>query len=288
VPVNNPPRQITRALKAAGSLALILGAAGLLMAAKPGPPQTKKDIETCGACHEDEAKAFGRTPHTAIGDTACTSCHAGADQHLKDGGGTGIFAFKATDAAPAKTKACLACHAASAGSFMAGPHGKSALDCTSCHTMHASGAKDHLLKTPANETCTACHQDVAAKFAMNERHRLQEGVLACVTCHDPHGVSSREKLGGFKQEACLKCHADKGGPFLYEHGASRVEGCTICHEVHGSPNRHMLAYQSVGDLCFSCHVLTPQWHSRFGDKTTNCVSCHATIHGSNASRIFIK
>ena len=288
VPAKNHQRPIMRSLKMAGCLVLILGVAGLLMAAKPGLPQTKKDTEICGACHEDEAKAFLKTSHMALGDASCTSCHFGSEQHLKDGGGSNIFASRETDDATVKIKACLKCHASSAGAFMAGPHGRAALDCSTCHTMHTSGAKEHLLKADANATCTACHQEVAAKFAMNERHRLHEGVLTCASCHDPHGASPREKLGGFKQEACLKCHADKGGPFLYEHGASRVEGCTICHEVHGSPNRHMLAYQSVGDLCFSCHVFAPQWHSKFGDKTTNCVNCHTTIHGSNASPIFIK
>jgi DmsE family decaheme c-type cytochrome len=288
VPAKNHQRSIMLSLKIAGCLVLILGVAGLLMAANPGLTQTKKDTETCGACHEDVVKGFVKKSHTAIGDAACTSCHSGSEQHLKDGGGQNIFAFRATDDAPAKNKACLKCHAASAGAFMAGPHGQAALDCTSCHSMHASTSKANMLRSDTNKTCSTCHQDVMAKFALNERHRLREGVLTCATCHNPHEGSMREKLGGFKQEACLKCHTDKGGPFLYEHGASRVEGCTICHEVHGSPNRHMLTTQSVPDLCFSCHVFAPQWHSKFGEKTGNCVNCHTTIHGSNASRIFIK
>jgi len=290
VPMRNHHRLIKRSLKTAGCLVLVLGVAGLLMAAKPGQPQTKKDkdTETCGACHEDVVKGFVKKSHTAIGDASCTSCHAGSEQHLKDGGGPNIFAFRSTDDASAKAKACLKCHSSAAGQFMTGPHGRAALDCTSCHTMHHAGPAQHMLRGEEAKTCGACHQDVMAKFAGTERHRLQEGVLTCSTCHDPHGASSREKLGGFKQEACLKCHTDKGGPFLFEHGASRVEGCTVCHDVHGSPNRHMLVSQSVPDLCFGCHVFTPQWHGKMDAKATNCVNCHVTIHGSNASRIFIK
>jgi DmsE family decaheme c-type cytochrome len=287
VPARKHHLPIMRPLKIAGCLILVLGVAGLLMAAKPGAPQDKKDTETCGACHEDEAKGFLAKPHVALGDKSCTACHSGSDVHLKEGGGATIFAFKSTDAKAAKNKACLACHAASAAQFMSGPHGKASLDCTSCHSIHG-GSKTALLRGGEVKTCSACHQDVVAKFSFNERHRLQEGVLTCSSCHNPHDSASREKLGGFKQQMCLKCHVEKGGPFLYEHGASRVEGCTICHEVHGSPNRHMLTMQSVPDLCYSCHVFTLQWHSGFNEKSTNCVSCHSTIHGSNLSSIFIK
>lgn len=112
--------------------------------------------------------------------------------------------------------------------------------------------------------------------------------MECVTCHNPHEPQSRERLGGFKDLSCLKCHADKGGPYLYEHAASRLEGCTVCHEVHGSPNRHLLKQHNIADLCYSCHTTSPAWHSRFTSTTTNCTSCHATIHGSNLSRLFLK
>jgi len=287
VPSQKHQRSIMLSLKLAGCLILVLGVAGLLMAAKPGVPQDKKDTETCGQCHEDVVKGFLAKPHAALGDTSCTACHSGSEQHLKEGGGATIFAFKSTDATAPKNKTCLKCHAGSAAQFMSGPHGKASLDCTSCHSIHG-GSKAGLLKGGETKTCNACHPDVVAKFSFNERHRLQEGVLSCSSCHDVHSGAPREKLGGFKQQACLKCHVEKGGPFLYEHGASRVEGCTICHEVHGSPNRHMLTMQSVPDLCYSCHVFTLQWHTQFNEKTTNCVNCHSTIHGSNLSRIFIK
>jgi predicted CXXCH cytochrome family protein len=112
--------------------------------------------------------------------------------------------------------------------------------------------------------------------------------LECTTCHDQHSPATGQRLGGFKHESCLKCHTDKGGPFLYEHGASRIEGCRACHEVHGSPNKHMLTHQSVSDLCFSCHVMAPSFHARFDSYSTNCTVCHATVHGSNLSKIFLK
>jgi len=273
---NKQPKPFVSSVRLLALLGLVLCVAGSLAAAgsRPQAPQTAKDVDTCGACHEDVAKAFGRTPHSAIGAASCTSCHAGSEAHLKDGGGAGILAFKAADSAARKNKVCLTCHTASNAQFLAGPHGKASLDCTTCHSVHASKPHDGA-KSGGTKACITCHQDVYAKFSLNERHHLQEGVLECT--------------GGFKQELCLKCHTDKGGPFLFEHGSSRVEGCVTCHDPHGTPNRHMLSTPSVADLCFSCHTIQlPQWHSSFNSQTTNCTSCHTKMHGSNLSNIFIR
>lgn len=277
---------ISLTLRIAGCLGLAVCVA-VMVAARPAP-QAANTESPCVTCHEDAVKAFGHNPHSSLGDSACASCHAGADKHLAEGGGQTILAFKATDAPQAKAKVCLTCHASQQGHFMSGPHGQASMDCTACHSMHSQPVKAGLLKASEARTCGACHAETMAKFALNERHKLQEGALACSSCHDPHAPDANQRLGGFKQETCLKCHTDKGGPFLYEHGASRIEGCTICHEAHGSPNRHMLSTQNVGDLCFSCHTFSLEWHASMNAKTTNCTTCHPTIHGSNMSRIFIK
>jgi DmsE family decaheme c-type cytochrome len=266
----------------------LAAAVAVLAAARP-PDQTGKGSDDCAACHEDVAKGFARNPHAAPGGASCASCHAGSAKHLEEGGGRNILAFKPADLPNAKTKACLSCHADDQSRFPAGPHGQASLDCASCHSVHAAGRNEALLKDKESKTCGACHQEILSRFQLNERHRLQEGILACSSCHDPHvPQAGAPALGGFKHEACFKCHADKGGPFLHEHGASRLEGCTICHEPHGSPNRHLLVTQSVSNLCFGCHVFAPSWHSKFDAKATNCVSCHAAIHGSHLSRIFLK
>ncbi len=250
-------------------------------------PVTTQDVaaNTCAECHEDMAKAFQITPHAS---NSCVACHDDPDVHLEEGGGPNIFAYTAENLSNEKSKKCLSCHSQDNARFFASPHGKSSMDCTSCHAIHTEKVMPALLKTSSLKNCSTCHQDVFAQFQLNERHRLQEGILSCSTCHDPHEPSARERLGGFKHESCLTCHTDKGGPFLYEHGASRIEGCTSCHEVHGSPNRHMLTHQSTADLCFSCHGVAPDWHSRFDAYSTNCTVCHATIHGSNLSKIFLK
>ena len=259
---------------------------GLMFAFRSLPDQEESALETCTICHQEWTEEFLKTPHSGIQD--CTPCHGHSDVHIENGSLGTIFAFKDTESAIKKNQTCLSCHSEDSGSFFISPHGKSSMDCVSCHTIHYADQNPKLLKQKRNQNCSVCHQDVMAKFTLNERHRLREGILDCVTCHDPHGPSSRERLTGFKHQVCFQCHTDKSGPFLHEHPASRIEGCMICHDVHGSSNRHMLKFQSVGDLCFSCHSVAPSFHRRFDSRTTNCVICHSSIHGSNLSPYFLR
>jgi len=269
-----------------GIIGLAIAISGLLAGARPAAQE--EDMETCAECHDELAKIFTTNPHAAIGASSCTDCHGSAETHLEEGGGANIFSFKDEELPTEKSKKCLSCHSRTNSRFMASSHGKSALDCSTCHVIHAETTRPSLLETSAVKSCFSCHQDVYSQFQLNERHRLQEGIMGCTTCHNPHEPATRERLAGFNHQACLECHTDKSGPFLYEHGASRIEGCSSCHDVHGSPNRHMLTHQSTSDLCFSCHTAAPDWHSRFGSTTTNCTVCHATIHGSNLNRLFLK
>jgi len=249
--------------------------------------------ETCMECHEEQYKNYKMSIHYLtekknLKIKGCEACHGPGSIHAEDGVVEAIFTFDAATLAADKTEKCLNCHTRSNSRFFASSHGKSSMDCTTCHVEHSEQTKPSLLKTSSTKSCSMCHEDVFSLFQLNERHRLQEGILSCTTCHNPHEPAIRERLGGFKHESCLKCHMDKGGPYLYEHGSSRIEGCTVCHEVHGTPNRHMLTHQSTSDLCFSCHAGAPAWHSRFDSHTTNCTVCHSTIHGSNLSKIFLK
>lgn len=247
-------------------------------------PESDQTPENCGDCHEEQMTVFKLSPH---GTSSCSSCHGDAGKHIEEGGSKGtIFAFGLSETSIQKAKKCISCHKESNARFFASSHGKASMDCTGCHKVHQKKTLAH--KIDGTKSCYGCHEDVFAQFKLNERHRLQEGILQCTTCHNPHEPALRERLAGFKHEACLKCHTDKGGPFLFEHAASRIEGCSICHEVHGSPNRHMLHHQSVGELCFSCHVEAPSWHARFQTSETNCAVCHSMIHGSNLDKLFLK
>ncbi|HUF78687.1 MAG TPA: cytochrome c3 family protein [Thermoanaerobaculia bacterium] len=292
----------------AATLAVGLGSAPAATAQDDEP----LDSSVCAACHDDQVAAFTSNPHSLLNDPdwgaagveggSCVSCHAGAAAHVDEGGGEGnIFAF-GDDASPAaRSQACQECHADTHPRFRGSEHAQAGVTCTTCHQIHQPGhsAVSLLRSGPmtatdpaeaigaASSVCASCHGDVFARFQWNERHRLQEGILACTSCHDPHERATRARLGGFKQDACMECHTDKGGPFIFEHASARAEGCVACHDPHGSPNRHMLAFQGVAELCFSCHATVPGFHSRFNLDTV-CTNCHTSIHGSNFDPFFLK
>ncbi len=268
------------------------------------------DIEMCATCHEDQATILARRPHSLLDSDdwaggaslgSCNYCHGDASAHMDAGGGEGnIFAFTADDGFRAKSDVCQTCHADSHPNFMASSHAAAAVGCTDCHSVHdahVGGAMLQLADAPvqvgrnridaASASCASCHANVLTQFEFNERHRLQEGILSCSSCHNPHEPEARLALGGFKQQACTDCHADKEGPFVFEHGSGMVDGCTSCHTPHGSPNRHMLTFQAVGEQCYSCHAAVPGFHSRF-TLDSNCTNCHSTIHGSNFDPYFLK
>jgi DmsE family decaheme c-type cytochrome len=279
-----------------------------------GADEEPLDSSICAGCHEDRVAAFASNPHSLLDDPAwgkygiedgsCVSCHAGAEHHVEEGGGEGtIFAFREDLTTPAaRSQACLSCHNDTHPRYNSSEHSQAGIACTSCHQIHHDGEVPPvaLLKSgptltadpsdaagAKSQVCTTCHGDVFTRFEYNEHHRLREGILDCTSCHNPHERATRARLGGFKQETCLACHADKGGPFIYEHGSNRVEGCVACHDPHGSPNRHMLNFQRVAELCLSCHAEVPGFHSRF-TLETNCTNCHSSIHGSNFQPFFLQ
>lgn len=289
--------------------------AGLaLVAAGPAPPPMGDDppawtVEDCALCHEDVVGSLSGQPHAAptgwTADNACAACHGDPTEHFEGGGDPPMPSLK-TASTFELVDTCGNCHGDTHPRFLASPHARAGVACTSCHTIHgehAAGAAGRVMLPPPQSGsagridgisgfCADCHADVAHDFELNERHRLQEGILTCVSCHDPHTPATRTVLGGFKQEACIDCHADKGGPFVFEHGSVKVEGCTACHTPHGSVNRHLLTFQATGELCFSCHAMVPGFHvagnpTRFGFDT-NCTNCHSSIHGSNFDPFFLK
>lgn len=279
--------------------------------------------EDCAACHAEVVEHFDRGPHAELDKNpdrlpegvylSCSGCHTGnVDAHIESGGEEGLMSFGEGTPAIAKIQGCTNCHGSTHPRFQATAHARAGLDCASCHSVHQTSPNWSLLKSGesaalnarsirddelslSSATCYECHQDVFTEFEFNERHRLQEGILDCTSCHNPHEPQRRAHLAGFKQESCIDCHTDKGGPFVFEHASSIVDGCVSCHTPHGSPNRHMLTFQSTAELCYSCHAEVPQFHFGFNPTApprfgldTQCTNCHSSIHGSNFDPAFLK
>lgn len=277
-------------------LVFLLLAVVRLLSIAPADAAEPCDSETCMTCHEDEGNAISHSIHLGVANPdgqvlGCVACHGSSEGHCEDPESVGpTMAFRDSDPPKDRSDMCLTCHSAreSAFHFESSAHLKGGVTCESCHSPHANAMNDKLLPENISTVCVGCHQEKLAASLLNERHRMLEEMVSCVDCHDQHGPSDRNQLGGFKQEMCYKCHTDKQGPFLYEHLAVRIERCSECHDPHGSVNRHMLLYQNVADLCFSCHVVVPSFHTppRFNNET-QCTNCHAAIHGSNLHPAFL-
>ncbi len=268
--------------------------------------------ETCAGCHEDISKAFVNNPHHAVETSAryhfetkaCEACHGPGSKHVDSVSAADIRnpgALRPADA----DRICLGCHLnqpTNAGRIM-GAHAKSAVSCVACHSVHKNGPEGLVARKAAdiNKLCAGCHTDVWLSFQRQYRHRLPEGAMSCVDCHNPHGGSLPKNLetNAANEPGCLKCHGDLAGPFTFEHAPVRMEGCTACHMPHGSNNPKMLTRADVKMVCLECHAnlplpttgpdtalggVPPAIHDLRSPRFNNCMLCHQKIHGSYVNR----
>ncbi|MGA3187671.1 MAG: DmsE family decaheme c-type cytochrome [Bryobacteraceae bacterium] len=278
------------------------------------PPSPYAGSEVCGTCHTDIATAFAKTAHhladgkdrkRGFDGKACESCHGPGAKHAGSADPADIRNPGKLGAA-AIDKICLACHVnqPTQTGRLQSSHAKDLVACTTCHTIHATGTEVLVVrKTEAiNKQCEGCHLTVAAQFQQPFHHKLPEGAMSCVDCHNPHGSMKQGMMQSFgaNEPGCLHCHGDKRGPFPFEHGPVRFEGCSTCHAAHGSANPRMLDRPQVQQLCLECHanlpvnmtgtlgVVPPAFHDLRSPRFQNCTVCHQKIHGSYVDRNLLK
>lgn len=308
----------------------IMGAAALAMAAagQTGPAAKPPEAvatgyvgsNACRTCHPNVWLNWYRNPHfkqtvaTGAGpERGCESCHGPGKAHVEARGGKStIIAF--SQLAPKQVlDNCLTCHGKdfARAEIRRSPHTLANVVCTNCHSVHSSKTPKFLLAKVQAPLCYDCHGPVRAQFNMPFKHRVNEGVMQCSDCHNPHGapapawrMSARPRMvepGLGNEEPCLKCHADLRGPFLFEHAPVRVEGCETCHAPHGSTNARLLRRPVVYTVCLECHNGAGNFgrqgdgiprqsssHNMADPRFRNCTACHVRIHGSNADQLFTR
>jgi DmsE family decaheme c-type cytochrome len=276
--------------------------------------------------------------------TGCEACHGPGKPHINAitaaiEAGQDPTAIKDADLKirilkkePAKqvSDTCLTCHAGREehNNYRRGEHWRNDVGCTDCHSAHAPDPAPpraeshtfvagntrqkpdssilHMLKGNETQMCLRCHAEQKAQFSMPFHHKVQEGLIKCSDCHNPHGgfELKQTRLANFSASdaTCVKCHNDKAGPFTYEHGPVSVEGCSSCHTPHGSNNPKMLKRNNMYQLCIECHTNahaiaggddpgapnTPSFHNLTQARYQNCTTCHVKIHGSNAHPFFFR
>jgi DmsE family decaheme c-type cytochrome len=259
--------------------------------------------DSCALCHQAEVNGFPKGPHAKLelehggNGVTCESCHGPGRAHVESGGDkTKIFDFKT---APAKDvdQHCIGCHLDTHANSERSSHAEAGVSCTSCHSTHAFTTETGMLKDPEPKLCYSCHTDVKASFSEPFHHKVNEGVMGCNDCHDPHGTFNDHQLqkSPAQDAVCTKCHTETAGPFVYEHPPVKLEGCTSCHTPHGSQNARLLTRNNENSLCLQCHSAsinftapgTPSFHNQ-ANQYQSCTTCHTQVHGSNADPYFFK
>jgi DmsE family decaheme c-type cytochrome len=296
-------------------------------AAAPAQPEPAKPAEyvgseTCKACHEEIFNNLQKTPHSAIESgsqpsltgkgwkgRSCESCHGPGSKHA-DSASPDDIKNPAKEKPGEVDRTCLNCHLnqnTPVGRLATG-HAKDEVGCTTCHSIHGEGGAKLVTRNRAeiNANCASCHISAWAAFNRPYRHKLPEGAMSCVDCHNPHASfkfdTVRTSFGN--EPGCLQCHSDKRGPFVYEHPVVRMEGCTACHEPHGSANPRMLIRHEVRLVCLECHSnlpisapagkttviggVPPAFHDLRTPQFQNCTICHVKVHGSYVDRNFLR
>jgi DmsE family decaheme c-type cytochrome len=268
--------------------------------------------DTCKVCHEDIYNGFAKSPHHPLEvdakkgwqGKACESCHGPGQAHT-EGPSADNIRNPAKLTAAATDKICLSCHLNQPThvGLLESSHAKNQISCTACHKVHSSDQPLVARKAEAiNAQCGSCHLNVKAQFQRPYHHRLPEGDMSCVDCHNPHGSIRPAMLQSFaaNEPGCFACHGDKRGPFTFEHAPVRFEGCPSCHAPHGSANPRMLVRAEVRFVCLECHanlpystvkvagVVPPAFHNLNLPTYQNCTVCHQKIHGSHVDRNLLK
>jgi DmsE family decaheme c-type cytochrome len=275
--------------------------------AKPAAPDTSQYVgsDTCKTCHEELYNSWAKTPHwkTTLNKEGgpskqgCEGCHGPGAEHVAGGGDKSkIYIFKDHTRQEASTR-CLTCHGDGHAQthFAESSHASSEVGCLDCHSPHHAQQKEHMLVQAQPQLCYGCHTTQKADFQKPYHHRVEEGLVECADCHNPHGTGTVRQLQTVADgdAVCYKCHADKQGPFVYEHTPVKTDGCSSCHSPHGSTTPRLLNVSQVNLLCLQCHTFpagaSPQGpvHNQSA-KYQACTLCHNQIHGSNFSDVFFK
>ena len=273
-------------------------------------------MEACRTCHEDIVKNFEKNSiHAELNKDkrhgfegkACEACHGPGSKHAES-------ASPADIVQPAKLVArktdgiCLTCHLnqeTQVGRIQSS-HAHNQVRCITCHTIHGSSPESLVARKPTqiNQLCSGCHTSEWAQFYRPYAHKLVQGAMSCVDCHNPHGtfLPGNRQMFAANEPGCFRCHAEYRGPFPYEHAAIKLGGCTACHTPHGSSNPKLLTRHQVKLVCLECHGnvnpptsalasqpkglggIPPSFHNLTNPLFQNCTICHVKIHGSYASR----
>ena len=272
--------------KHAASAHGVLGCTDCHTSIKEFPHPAKIAKVECSTCHADEAKAFGTSVHSMLGEDACASCHGNVHELVTT-----------EKLAPAK---CEECHADEVKQFGDSIHGQAAKKgdpdaptCESCHgSIHtaqaASEAGSSVSAKKLPDTCAKCHSDAgflsrheipvahpvdSYKQSVHGRE-IAAGDLKAAKCNDCHGnhdiypaMDARSHVNRWKlADTCGNCHKEIAKAYqqsvhgeAVRAGAKDAPVCVDCHGEHlilepKNPNSPVNAANVSTETCGRCHA----------------------------------
>jgi hypothetical protein len=216
--------------------------------------------DRCAACHTTSikfAESRLKFDHTrtafplsgAHGRVTCASCHADTKTY-KVRQFSSCASCHADPHQPRSTSACASCHTPETWRTTKVDHSRTAfplkgkhavVQCAKCHVQPATTVK------PRSETCATCHADP-------HRGSFKQDCRAC------HNESGWQK-GAFD-------HAGTRFPLVDKHAALQ---CIACHKGPATPGAVTARARPVQGR--------PAQATDFRGLRTECVSCHADVHG---------
>ena len=224
--------------------------------------------ETCKTCHEEIYNSWEKTPHwkTTLdkeggpSHQGCEGCHGPGAEHVAGGGDkTKIFVFEGRSRQETSAR-CLRCHGEShpQSHFAESAHASSDVGCLDCHSPHHAKEKQFLLVQNQPQLCYGCHTSAKADFAKPYHHRVNEGLVQCNDCHNPHGTGTVRQVRTLPSGDChlLQVPRRQAGTVRLRARAGEDRGL---HQLPFAPRFHQsTAAQSepVNMLCLQCHTFS--------------------------------
>ncbi len=193
---------------------------------RPTNPNLYVGSDTCKTCHEDmptkgfyksfeDSRHFLTTLDTKKGPEwhGCEACHGPGKEHVEGGGDkTKIFTFKNASAADISAR-CLGCHQSGEehANYGRSAHLQNGVSCVDCHDPHHPKESQYLMKEKQPQLCYGCHLEVQQHFKRPFHHRVNEGLVQCSDCHNPHGgfLTRQLRATSTQDTVCYKCHSEK-------------------------------------------------------------------------------
>ena len=102
---------------------------------------------------------------------------------------------------------------------------------------------------------------------------------ACDACHAPDAGGHRYPLKRDKLATCTFCHAVMQSAAV-QHVALQ-QGCGACHQSHASNTKFLLKYDSIEQLCNSCHKIPLRRFAHGPFAKGQCTLCHLPHQADN-------